>query len=927
MKKTLLYFLILLYTITAVHAQNKLSRVKIPIPETKERLSYIIGLLQIDHYMPVNGFIETELEPASLTMLKKSGIKYQLLAEDVGLQLNELNKKYYAAVKAGTISPDAEKVAFEQSCKTADIVITTPTAFTVQPTFGGYYSYAQMEAAIDSLTATYPALAQKINIGNSAENRTIWGIKISDNVTVDETDEPELLYMAIQHAREAIGGSSMIFLMQYLCEKYSSDNKVQALVDNREFFIIPCLNPDGWEYNRTTTGAGGGWRKNRRLISGNTYGVDLNRNWSINWGNCAAPIQGSAASCGSGTASSDTYYGPNAFSEPETQAIRNFVTSRNIIAAIDQHAYGPYYSLPLGRSSLNSFSNTPGITVLDSIFYNKTAALMGKYNGMRSGNSYQSVGYEVAGGFKDWMLMGDIGTGTKVKAYGLTGEGGSGGGTGGTYGSFWAPASQIIGLCKGMTYQNIQLALVSGSYIDIQDATDVALTSLTGNLNFTLRRVGLQNAPVIVTAVPIENIESAGPQATINLANYNDTYNGSISYTLPATLVNGSRIKFAWKIETAGQVFYDTVTNFYNPVQLFYDNMEGSTVKGNWTVSGGGWNYSTASAYLGSKSLTESPTGNYTANSTRLATYKNTLNLSNATASFVSFWTRHRSENFRDKVQVQVSTNGTTWVALCGKTTIQETGTLDGSTINGIPSLTGMQEYWSRELIDLSAYNGTAALRFRFQFTSDSDPSFFAFGVNDGFYIDELKIIKSATSLAGARIAEENFFGKLTVDNKTELDWEVFVNEQYDYFEVEKSKDGVQFNGIAVIKGNDPYKHIDNSPFIGNNYYRIKKVDKTGKVTYTKVINLFINPDGSNFVLHPNPASNELNIIMNDAQVSPFDIQITDIQGRVIYKKQYTGNTSGRMKVNTADLTPGIYMIKIFSNKKQLFTTQKFVKQ
>jgi carboxypeptidase T len=926
MKKTLLVISILLYTITTVHAQNKLSRVKIPMPKTKEQLSHLIGLLQIDHYMPVNGFIETELEPASLKMLKKSGIRYQLLAEDVGQQVNELNKKYYAAVKAGTISVDQGKVAFEQSCKPANTVITTPAAFTVQSTFGGYYSYPQMEAAIDNLVAAYPALAQKINIGSSAENRTIWGIKISDNVTADETDEPELLYMALQHAREAIGGSSMIFLMQYLCEKYSSDIKVQALVDNREFFIIPCLNPDGWEYNRTTTGAGGGWRKNRRLITGSTYGVDLNRNWSVNWGNCAAPIQGSAASCGSGTASSDTYYGPNAFSEPETQAIRNFVTTRNIVAAIDQHAYGPYYSLPLGRSSLNTFSNTLGITVLDSIFYNKTAALMGKYNGMRSGNSYQSVGYEVAGGFKDWMLLGDIGTGTKVKAYGLTGEGGAGGGTGGTYGSFWAPASQIINLCKGMAYQNIQLALVSGSYVDIQDATDIALTSLTGNLNFSLRRVGLQNSPVIVTAVPIENIESVSTPVTVSLANFNDTYNGSISYTLPATLVNGKRIKFAWKIETAGQVYYDTVTKFYNPVQLFYDNMEGSAVTGNWTVTGG-WNYSTASAYQGSKSLTESPTGNYTASSTRLATYKNTLNLSNATASFVSFWTRHRSENFRDKVQVQVSTNGTTWVAVCGKTTVQEAGTLDGSTINGIPSLTGMQEYWSRELVDLSTYNGTAALRLRFQFTSDSDPSFFAFGVNDGFYIDELKVIKSTTALAGVRAAAENFFGKLTIDKKTELDWEVFMNDEYEYFEVEKSKDGIQFSSIAVIKENAPYKHTDNNPFIGNNYYRIKKVDKTGKAAYSKVISIFLNPEGSNLVIYPNPASNELRISMSGVQTSPVVIEIADMLGHIVYKKQYTGNTLDGLKVNTNSLAPNMYIIRIFNNKKQLLTTQKFVKQ
>ena len=56
---------------------------------------------------------------------------------------------------------------------------------------------------------------------------------------------------------------------------------------------------------------------------------------------------------------------------------------------------------------------------------------MGKYNCHRVGNSPETVGYNVAGGIKDWLLLGDIGTGTKGKIYGMTGEAGGG--------SFWAP--------------------------------------------------------------------------------------------------------------------------------------------------------------------------------------------------------------------------------------------------------------------------------------------------------------------------------------------------------------------------------------------------------------------------------------------------------------------------------------------------------
>ncbi|NII29210.1 T9SS type A sorting domain-containing protein [Pseudoflavitalea sp. X16] len=742
MKKSILLIALFIYGVTVAIAQNSLQRVKIALSSSRAGASDIVSKLEIDHYVIDDGYLISEITEQAVRQLKASGLKYQVLTENVGRELDSLNAAYYS----GRTDPSSGRVALEQGCKTLTSFIAAPAAFEVKPTFGGYYSYAEMVTAIDSLVAAYPALAQKVSVGITAESRTIWAVKISDNVTTDETNEPELLYLGLQHAREAIGGSSMIFLMQYLCENYSTDQRITDLVNNREFFIIPCSNPDGWEYNRSTNpNGGGGWRKNRRLITGSTFGVDLNRNWGVDWGNCSAPIQGSPSSCGSGTPSSDTYYGSNAFSEPETQALRTFVTSHQFIAAIDQHCFGPYYSLPFGRSSLHNFSSTLGTNTLDSIFYNKTSALMGKYNGMRAGNSFQSVGYEVAGGFKDWMLLGDIGTGSKVKAYGLTGEGGAGGGTGGSFGSFWAPAGQIVNLCKGMTYQNLQLAFVAGSYIDLQDVTDIAVTSLSGTMDFSLRRVGLQNDSVTITLIPIQNLLSAGSPVTTSLVNYNDVFNGSVSYTLPPALANGKVVKFAWKIETGGQTYYDTVTKIYNPVQLFFDNMEGASVTTNWTVSGG-WNYTTASAFQGSKSLAESPGGNYSSSSTRTATSKILLNLSDATAAYLSLWIRHRAENFRDKLQLQVSTNGSTWVAVCGKTTVQEAGTLDGSTINGQPSFTGIQQDWTREFFDLSAYNGQASLRFRLVFSSNASGSGFAFEVDDGFYIDNLKIIKSTTT-------------------------------------------------------------------------------------------------------------------------------------------------------------------------------------
>jgi carboxypeptidase T len=899
--------------------QERYSTVKIYAPADLQQRAQLIGLLQIDHFQEQGGAIISEISTRDIAKLKKTSYRYEILVNDVSRHLDSLNKRYYAERVN-----NQNRMAFEETGKTVNAIIPTPSAFVVQPTFGGYYSFAQMNTAMDNLIAAYPTIAQKISLGTSVEGRTIWCIKISDNVATDESNEPEVLYMGLQHAREAIGGSSMIFLMQYLCENYATDLRIKDLIDNREIFIVPCMNPDGWEYNRLNGGAGSGWRKNRRNNGAGEWGVDLNRNWSVDWSNCSAPIIGSPTSCGSSNPADDTYYGPSAFSEPETQAIRDFTYTKHFVAMIDQHSYGPYYSLPFGRPSLPS--NV--MATLDQKYYDYISSAMGNYNGMRAGNSPQALGYEVAGGVKDWMLKGNIGTGTKGKVYGMTGEGGAGGGTGGTYGSFWAPASEIINLCKGMTYQNLQLLYAAGSYVNLQDKSDIELNSKTGNFDFHITRVGLADQPVNISIVPLENIQSTGSTVTISsLPNYYDTYSGSISYVLPAALGNEQRIRFAWKIETGGYEYYDTVTKFYNPTLLFADDMEGSNVSTNWTVTGG-WNYTTEDAYAGSKSLTESPGTNYTANSTRRATYTGTLNLNDATAAYLSFWVKHRAENFRDKLQVEVSVNGTTWTPIAGTTTIQEPGTLDGSTINGEPSLTGIKEDWTRELFDLDAYKGVSTFHLRFEFTSDATSSY-DFSEDDGFHIDDVKIIKSTVPLITLPVHFISFNGKLLPDKTVRLDWQASIDQQHDYFDVEKSVDGSNFVSIGRGPVSAPFRKIDPAPWTGNNYYRIKQVDKDGKVTYSATVNVYYNPSAFIVSLYPNPVEEILKVKLNSLPVDLYMLTITDLTGRKAHEETVviTANSEKEVNINFKQKPAGVYVLTVRNSKKEIIASEKVVRQ
>jgi len=154
------------------------------------------------------------------------------------------------------------------------------------PNFGQFHTYSEMEDFLDALHAQYPSITtSRISIGTSIEGRTIWAFKISDNPDLDE-DEPEILFDGMHHAREPMSLEAQLHFMEWLTQNHGTDPEATFLVDNREIWFIPIVNPDGFIYNETTNPSGGGmWRKNRRDNPGSSCkGVDLNRNYPYQWG-------------------------------------------------------------------------------------------------------------------------------------------------------------------------------------------------------------------------------------------------------------------------------------------------------------------------------------------------------------------------------------------------------------------------------------------------------------------------------------------------------------------------------------------------------------------------------------------------------------------------------------------------------------------
>ncbi|MEL6431665.1 MAG: M14 family zinc carboxypeptidase, partial [Planctomycetota bacterium] len=103
--------------------------------------------------------------------------------------------------------------------------------------------------------------------------------------------------------------------------------------------VIPCVNPDGYEYNRSIAPGGGGlWRKNRRNNGNGTFGVDLNRNYPFQWGGAGS----------SGNTDSEIYRGPSPSSEPETTDMIQFIDSRSFQTSLTVHTFGDLWLAPWG---------------------------------------------------------------------------------------------------------------------------------------------------------------------------------------------------------------------------------------------------------------------------------------------------------------------------------------------------------------------------------------------------------------------------------------------------------------------------------------------------------------------------------------------------------------------------------------------------
>jgi hypothetical protein len=154
---------------------------------------------------------------------------------------------------------------------------------------------------------------------------------------------------------------------------------------------------------------------------------------------------------------------------------------------------------------------------------------------------------------------------------------------------------------------------------------------------------------------------------------------------------------------------------------------------------------------------------------------------------------------------------------------------------------------------------------------------------------------------------------------KVLLEWKVTNKELVDFFAIERSANGRDFEMLEVLKSlpGDQFNLIDESPLAGRSFYRIRTSAK-GKPVYSITLIVYMGGDMP-FKFYPNPADNIL-IVRSDI---PLDIQIADASGAVRISQP---RVQGLQTINISALEKGIYMIRFTNKVSNTVTIEKLFK-
>ena len=231
-----------------------------------------------------------------------------------------------------------------------------------------YHNYEELTEFLENINIQYPDITNLISIGQSVQGRELWVLEVSDNAGVNEI-EPEFKYVANMHGDETVGRELCLYLIEWLVNGYGNNERATNLVDNTAIFIMPSMNPDGFENGSRY----------------NANGVDLNRDFPDQFNDPNNSLSGR---------------------QPETQAMMQWTWEHNFVLSANMHTGALVANYPFDGPNTGVYSAAPD----DDLFIQISRCYADSHPNMESGGFQNGITngaqwYAVFGGMQDWNYV------------------------------------------------------------------------------------------------------------------------------------------------------------------------------------------------------------------------------------------------------------------------------------------------------------------------------------------------------------------------------------------------------------------------------------------------------------------------------------------------------------------------------------------
>ncbi len=261
---------------------------------------------------------------------------------------------------------------------------------------GSYCSYNDMTDSLRGMAASYPSICKIDSLPNTTYlGRWIYGIKISDNVNIEE-DEPKFTLDGAHHSREWATPQAVLFFADSMLVSYGNVAEITEIINTTEIYCWPVINVDGYDYDYPD---GLWWRKNREPFGG-SIGTDPNRNYG---GGVCGDVDGYWGAADEGQCSHEPsgaiFPGAFAYSGDEIWAYTTFIREHGISTGFSLHSYGEQVMYPWGYKA----AGTPDSTLYDSKGAHMASMMQRIGGGTYTPGQSHSNPYPTCGNTRDWV--------------------------------------------------------------------------------------------------------------------------------------------------------------------------------------------------------------------------------------------------------------------------------------------------------------------------------------------------------------------------------------------------------------------------------------------------------------------------------------------------------------------------------------------